>query len=141
MKKTILFMFVIATLISINLTAQQSFEATIKIQETNLNGTITYNEEKKIKFNKKIIENIKYKNILNIILNKINISEQQYIGKDLFLVESINDLDDNIWTITIRVINKDISVTHFISKQNNKIINGWINRDNKDIFGLRLFNY
>jgi hypothetical protein len=126
----------------INLTAQQFFEAIIKIKETNLNGNIIYNEEKKILFNNnKIKENIKYKNILKLILNKVYISEQKYIGEDLFLIETVNDLDDNVWTVTITVTDKDVSISHFISKQKNKNINGWINRDNKDIFTFRLFNF
>jgi hypothetical protein len=124
-----------------NLIAQESFSSIVKIKETNNNGIVLYEKEKNILFNNnKIKEDIKYKKVLKVILKRINVSEKQYIGENLFLIYSINDEHENIWTLTVTVKSKDISISHFISKHNNKIINGWINRDNKDLFGLRLFN-
>jgi hypothetical protein len=135
-------LFILYLLLINNLIAKQSFEATVKIEEINLNGIIKYSEKKDILFiDNKIKQNIKYKEILKVILKKINSAEKRYTKEDLFLINTIYDKYGNIWTVSITVTSKDISVSHFVSKQKSKTINGWINRDNKDIFGLRLFNF
>ncbi len=137
MKKLIIIMLFMSSLI-----AKQSFEATIKIEVTNSSNTSIYSKEKDvILINNKINSEIKHKAILEQILTKISILEVEYKGEDLFLLNTINDKFGNKWTINTTVTSKDTSMSHFISKQNEKTINGWVNRDNKDIFGLRLFNF
>lgn len=56
-------------------------------------------------------------------------------------MDTIIDNDAKEWTVSINVVDKNSSVTQFISKKDDLIINGWINRNNKDIFGLKIFNF
>jgi len=122
--------------------ANDSFEMEITIQETSIDGIEKFKNTYHVNLSRnKINKNIKYKIQLTQIAKRILQFEQQYDGKNLYFLDEFKDSKDNIWTISSNIKSNDISVTHFISKQSDKIIDGWINRDNKDIFGLRIFNF
>jgi len=137
-KRIILLLFYLFT---VNVLAKE-FQATVLIQESSINKVILYETKEKINYdNNKINKKIKYKKILEQMIKKIIFIEQKYKNKEISFMTNIYDDKKNIWTITITTNNKGNSVSYFISKQSNKIINGWINRDNKDIFGFRLLNF
>ena len=140
--KSIFILFIGAILIISNLTANQSFDSILKIKETSKNGEILFKEDRKISLkNEKIVGLTKYNNILTEIITEIKISEKKYLNKELYSIKNLKDSFGNDWTISITITNNDESVTSFISVQDGNTIEGWINRNNKDLFGFRVFNF
>ena len=140
--KSIFILFIGAILIISNLTANQSFDSILKIKETSKNGEILFKEDRKISLkNEKIVGLTKYNNILTEIITEIKLSEKKYLNKELYSIKNLKDSFGNDWTISITITNNDESVTSFISVQDGNTIEGWINRNNKDLFGFRVFNF
>lgn len=138
--KNILIIFTI--IFCINTFASDSFEANLLLKETSKEGTIISTLKEKINFsNNKIDKNIKYNNILKKLIQKVIIFENKYEDEALFFVESIEDENKKAWTISTNVMSSDTSVSQFIVVYDDKIISGWINRNNKDFFGMRIFNF
>ena len=120
----------------------KNFEAVIQIEEVNNQKITIYNKKEKVIFSKNLLnKDLKYNKALALVLNRIMTLEQGYKDKELYEVESFKDENGLTWTISCTVTAKDESVTQFISSQDKKTISGWVNRNNKDIFGLRIFNY
>lgn len=141
-KKTLLVLIAGTIILATNLIGKQSFESKLKIIETKVDGNVVYDEKSAITFKNGSIQNdIKYKNFINKLFINILENEKKFNGKELYYVDSLKDSSNNLWTVTTTVTNKDESVTHAISKQNQKIIEIWINRNDKDIFGLKIFNF
>lgn len=122
----------------VTLNASDSFKMILK--ESDLKGKITYEEKYDLSLDK-INSEVKYNKILKEIVLKILAYEKEYVDSELFFVKSIYDEKGNEWTISITVVDKDSSISQFICKQGNIIINGWINRNNRDIFGLKILNF
>ncbi len=139
--RTKLLLIITSLFLVINLYAK-SFEALIEIKEIDNNKIILLEKKEKIIFeNNMLNKDLKYNKALSLILNKIISLEKSYKDSDLYIVESLKDEKGKTWTISSTITSNDISVTQFISSQEEKIISGWINRNNKDIFGLRIFNF
>lgn len=122
----------------VTLNASDSFKMILK--ESDLKGKITYEEKYDLSLDK-INSEVKYNKILKEIVLKILAYEKEYVDSELFFVKSIYDEQGNEWTISITVVDKDSSISQFICKQGDIIINGWINRNNRDIFGLKILNF
>lgn len=141
-KYSIRYLFLLLFLNQTILFASDSFEMEITIQETSIEGIEKFKNTYNVNLSKnKINKNIKYKIQLTQIAKKILQFEQRYDNENLYFLDEFKDSKGNIWTISSNIKSNDVSVTHFISKQTDKIIDGWINRDNKDIFGFRIFNF
>lgn len=139
--KNTLLLIIVGLFFIVNLYAN-SFEAIIQIKEVNNEKIILFEKKEKIYFEKNILDkDLKYNEALSLILSKIMILEKNYINEDLYIVESLKDSEGITWTISSTITSKDVSVTQFISYQENRTISGWINRNNKDLFGLRIFNF
>lgn len=122
----------------VTLNAGDSFKMILK--ESDLTGKITYEEKYDLSL-EKINNEVKHNKILKEIVLKILAYEKEYVDRELFFVKSIYDEKGNEWTISITVVDKDSSISQFICKQGDIIINGWINRNNRDIFGLKILNF
>lgn len=122
----------------VTLNASDSFKMILK--ESDLKGKITYEEKYDLSLDK-INSEVKYNKILKEVVLKILAYEKEYVDSELFFVKSIYDEKGNEWTMSITVVDKDSSISQFICKQDNIIINGWINRNNRDIFGLKILNF
>lgn len=141
-KLTIFLLFIIGVISMSKVLANDNFEAIVTIRETTLDNKLLTTEKYNILLkNNTIDKNLKYKSVFEKIMTRIKHFENKYDGEDLFFVEMVKETDNKEWTISIEVKDSDISVTHFISKYDDKIIDGWINRNNTDIFGLRIFNF
>jgi len=139
MKK--IFFFILMAILSKSLTAQ-TLEYYLKLEKIDDSKNIVYQFDNKIIFsNKNIQPNIQYKDIIKKIIKKMRSYEKQYKNEELYFMNSTKDTKNNIWTYNIRVKSNDISICSFLSKQNNYTVSGWISNDNKDIFGLRIFNF
>jgi len=139
--KKIVFLFLALVFLSFNINANDSFEATVLIKETANDGKVIYKNKENIVFsNESLNKKIKYSEELKEIIKRVIIFEAKYKDEDLYFVDTFED-KNNIWTISINVMSNDTSVTHFVVKYSDITVNGWINRNNKDIFGLRIFNF
>ena len=139
--KNKILMIIISLFFIINLQAR-GFEAIVEIEEKNNQELVVFKKKEKIIFeNNSLNKDLKYNEALSLLLNKIMILEKKYKDEDLYIVESIKDAKGETWTISSTITNNDVSVTQFISSQEKKTISGWINRNNKDIFGLRILNF
>ena len=139
--KKIVFLFLALVFLSFNINANDSFEATVLIKETANDGKVIYKNKENIVFsNGSLNKKIKYSEELKEIIKRVIIFEAKYKDEDLYFVDTFED-KNNIWTMSINVMSNDISVTHFVVKYSDITVNGWINRNNKDIFGLRIFNF
>ena len=140
--KMVFIILVTSSLFFLNLEAGDSFEARILIKETMQNGEVIYEINENIDFsNNSLNKKVKNEKMIEKIIKRIIVLEAKYKDTDLFFVESLEDDKKNIWTISAEVTSNDTSVTQFVAKVDDKIISGWINRNNKDIFGLRIFNF
>jgi hypothetical protein len=133
------------SLLSLNaLITSNSFEFVLSLKEQDRNN-ITLYEEKNLSMylNDKgnLSKEIKYNDIIVKILGKIKTYELTYKGLEIYQVLTLIDSNNQKWTYSITVNGENQSVTHIISSQDQKIIEGWINRKNKDLFGLRIFNF
>lgn len=142
-KKLVVLLIVFGFIVTNYLIANQMFESTLSIKVVDNKGNIIYRKDKLNLYllNDTIIEDIKYKNILTNMLLIIKNIEENLSDKNDLIVKTLNDSEGNDWIITVVVKEKDTTVSHFISKQDNYTIEGWINRDNKDLFGMRVFNF
>lgn len=91
--------------------------------------------------NNKLNKEVKYHDILVKSLYFIKDLEKQYKNKEIYQIKTIIDSNNHEWTFSIRVTSKDTSVTHFILFKKDTTVEGWINRNNKDLFGLRILNF
>ena len=139
--KSKLLLIITSLFFIINLYAK-GFEAIIEIKEVNNKKIALYEKKEKVVFeNNSLNKDLKYNNALSLILDRVMILEKSYKNTDLYIVESVIDGEGMRWTISSTITSKDISVTQFISSQDDITISGWINRNNKDIFGLRILNF
>lgn len=144
MKKTFLKVILVCTLIGsfIFLNAKENEKFILILKESNIDGKILYEKKEKLSFNElEVRTDLKHSYILQRIVEKVLDHEDEFIDEELFFVDTIIDNDAKEWTVSINVVDKNSSVTQFISKKDDLIINGWINRNNKDIFGLKIFNF
>jgi len=144
MKNVFLKFLVVFTLISslFILNAKQGEKFILILKESNINGKILYKLKDKLSLNQlEINDSLKHNYMLQRIVEKIFDHEDEYADEELFFVDTIIDKDGNEWTLSVNVLDDNSSVSQFISKKDNLIINGWINRNNKDIFGLKIFNF
>lgn len=128
-----------------NKVVAQDFEVRLRYQEKTLDGKIIkqinntnviYNLE-----NNALDTHIPYKQLFIYILSIIIEKEKNFDPDNTFFIENILDQGNHTWTFSITLKDNSSSITHFISHTNNKTIEGWINHDNKDLFGLNLFNF
>lgn len=126
-------------LFAIVIYAESSFSATLIIKETDKTGRIIYQKEEKIEDFYSFTDK-KYKDDLSEVLKIIKSLENKYVDEKLYFVKSY---DGNFakWTISSNILTKDTSVSHFISEGDEITVSGWVNRNNKDIFGFRIFNF
>ena len=139
--KSKLLLIISSLFFMINLYAK-SFEAIIEIKEVNNKKITLYEKKEKVIFENNLLnKDLKYNKVLSLILDRIVILEKSFIDTDLYIVESLIDEEGTRWTISSTITAKDVSVTQFISSQDEITISGWINRNNKDILGLRILNF
>ena len=119
-KKNLIFSFFVIFLLILltNLTAKDNFSATIYLKETNEIGKTVYEDKQKVVLEKNNInKNIRYKEILELILLRIKKFEKKFKSEEVLFLDTIIDKSKNKWTITITVKDKETSISHFISKQ------------------------
>lgn len=134
--------FLLMFLISLSANASESFEAKLLLKESTKEGNTLFKLEENIIYsNHKLNKNVKYNTMIKKLVEKVIFFESKYKNEALFFVESIEDKNKKLWTISTNVISNDTSVSQFTVSYDNKIVSGWINRNNKDIFGLRIFNF
>ncbi|TLP39132.1 hypothetical protein [Arcobacter arenosus] len=144
MKNIFLKFIVVLTLVGslFILNAKQGEKFILILKESNINGKVLYKLKDKLSLNELEINNsLKRNYMLQRILEKIFDHEDEYTDEELFFVDTLIDKDGNEWTLSVNVLDNNSSVSQFISKKDDLIINGWINRNNKDIFGLKIFNF
>ncbi len=138
--KIVIVFILISSLFVLN--AKQNEKFILILKESNINGKVIYNLKEKLSLEElEINHSLKHTYTLQRIVEKIFNHEDEYINEELFFVDTIIDDKGKEWTLSVNVLDKNSSVSQFITKEDNLIINGWINRNNKDIFGLKIFNF
>lgn len=126
----------------VSLEASQSGSFRLMIKELNSDNKLLYSYKDKISFNNlEISKEFKYKDIVEKILEIAVNYEEEYLKEELYFVENVYDSDGHEWTISVTVTDKNSSVTSFTAKYNDLVISGWINRNEKDIFGTKVLNF
>lgn len=139
-KKFFLALFFLVFYVSLEASQSGSFRLVIK--ESNLDNKTLSTYKDKISFNNlEINKEFKYKDIVEKILEIAVNYEEEYLKEELYFVENVYDSDGNEWTISVTVTDKNSSITNFTAKFDDLIINGWINRNEKDIFGTKVLNF
>lgn len=139
-KKFFVTLFVLVFCVSLEASQSGSFRLVIK--ESNLDNKTLSTYKDKISFNNlEINKEFKYKDIVEKILEIALNYEEEYLKEELYFVENVYDSDGNEWTISVTVTDKNSSITNFTAKFDDLIINGWINRNEKDIFGTKVLNF
>lgn len=133
----------IISLLLINLYGADSFEFNFDLTIKNKQNKIIHEiKNEYIDFiDNNLNKKIKFEKVISKSLPIIQKLELEYKDEELFEINTLKDALDNTWTFSTRVLSDDTSVTHFVSLQADQTIEGWINRNNKDIFGLRILNF